>query len=375
MKKILFAIGAVVLLCGQSLWAQNAAGDWQGTLVAPNGNELRIVIRIAQDGDSYKGTLYSIDQGAQPIPINPVAVQAENVKLTIPAIGGGWEGKLNADGNSMEGTFSQGGGNIPLHLSRATPETAWEIPAPPPPPKPMEDPDPEFEVATIKPSVPNRPGKLFTVRGRQVLTINTTLDDLIVFAYGIHNRQIVDKPGWAATDKYDITAQPDADGMPNQAQMRIMMQKLLADRFALKFHNEERNLSVYAIREGDGGNKLTPSQSQGNLPGLLFRGLGNLPAVNATMEDFAGVMQAAVMDRPVVDQTGIEGRYDFTLQWTPDEFQFAALGGVPPGIADRPDAPPDLFTAMREQLGLTLDSTDAPAEVYVIDAVERPSEN
>ncbi len=275
----------------------------------------------------------------------------------------------------MDGQFTQGDRTTPLVLSRATTETAWEIPAPPPPPTPMADPDPEFEVATIKPSDPNRPGKAFTMQGRRFMTINTTLDDLMVFAYGIHNRQIVDAPNWAATDKFDITAQPDAEGAPNQVQIRSMMQKLLAERFGLKFHNEQRELSVYAIREAEGGNKLSPSESQNTLPGLFFRGLGNLPAINATVADLAGLLQGAVMDRPVVDESGIEGRYNFTLQWTPDEFQFAALGGVPPGLADKPDAPPDLFTAMREQLGLTLNSTNAPAEVYVLDAVERPSEN
>jgi uncharacterized protein (TIGR03435 family) len=93
------------------------------------------------------------------------------------------------------------------------------------------------------------------------------------------------------------------------------------------------------------------------------------------MADLAGVMQAAVMDRPVVDRTGLEGRYDFTIQWTPDESQFAGLGvRVPPPSGD-PNAPPGLFTAFQEQLGLKLESTRAPAEVLVIDRVERPSEN
>jgi uncharacterized protein (TIGR03435 family) len=80
------------------------------------------------------------------------------------------------------------------------------------------------------------------------------------------------------------------------------------------------------------------------------------------------------MDRPVVDETGLRGRYDFTLKWTPDQFQFGGSGGQPPPPADDTEAP-DLFTAVQQQLGLKLGSTKAPIEVLVIDHVERPSEN
>jgi uncharacterized protein (TIGR03435 family) len=93
------------------------------------------------------------------------------------------------------------------------------------------------------------------------------------------------------------------------------------------------------------------------------------------MADFASTMQAAVLDRPVVDQTGLPGRYDFTLTWTPDEFQFGGLGVRVPPPADNADAPPNLFTAIQQQLGLRLESTKALAEVFIIDSVEKPSEN
>ena len=91
------------------------------------------------------------------------------------------------------------------------------------------------------------------------------------------------------------------------------------------------------------------------------------------MAQFAMVMQL-VLDKPVVDQTGIDGKWDFLLNWTPDATQFIGLGG---GTAPQPDpdGPPDLFTAIQQQLGLKLDSTKAPAEVFVIDSIEKPSEN
>jgi uncharacterized protein (TIGR03435 family) len=208
-----------------------------------------------------------------------------------------------------------------------------------------------------------------------VITINTTTNDLITFAYGLHARQIVGGASWMESDKYDVTGQPEGDGLPAVSQLREMIQKLLADRFQFAFHREMRELPAYAIVVGSAGPKLTKNENNPNgLPGLFFKGLGAMVNQNATMADFAGVMQGSVLDRPVVDRTGLPGRYDFTLNWTPDESQFAGMGvRVPP---PPPDAQaPSLFTAMQEQLGLRLDSTRAQVEVFVIDRIERPSEN
>jgi len=92
------------------------------------------------------------------------------------------------------------------------------------------------------------------------------------------------------------------------------------------------------------------------------------------MGNFRNFMQGYVMDRPVVDQTGIEGRYDFTLDWTPDEFQFSTQGVKAPPAPD--NAPhPDLYTAIQQQMGLKLEAVKAPADVMVVDRLEKPSEN
>jgi len=353
--------------------AQSLTGNWQGTLQA--GKDLRIVIVISgADAAGLKAVLYSIDQGGQGVPASSVTLQGSALRMAFPGIGVTFDGSMGADGNSVAGTFTQGGKPLPMTLARATPDTAWAIPAPP---KPMAADAPAvFEVATIKPSIPDRPGKLFTVKGRQVITINTTLNDLITFAYGLHARQITGGQPWMETDKYDVTGQPEAQGIPSERQLRAMIQSLLADRFKLAFHRETRELPAYVIVVASGGHKLTKNDSNPNgLPGLFFRGLGVLPVTNATLTDFAGVMQTAVLDRPVVDKTGLQGRYDFTIRWTPDESQFAGLGvRVPPASGD-PDAPPGLFTAFQEQLGLKLESTKAPVEVLVVDRVEKPSEN
>ena len=100
---------------------------------------------------------------------------------------------------------------------------------------------------------------------------------------------------------------------------------------------------------------------------------------NMTVAEFATWMQSAVMDRPVVDQTGLKDKYDFTLKWTPDDSQFAQFRGSnvprPQPAGDNPNAPPSLYTAMQEQLGLKFDATKAPDDVIVIDHVEKPSPN
>jgi uncharacterized protein (TIGR03435 family) len=181
-------------------------------------------------------------------------------------------------------------------------------------------------------------------------------------------------------EKYDVTGKPDTAGMLSIRQLRMMVQKLLAERFALAFHREKKELPVYAITVGKSGVKLTKNDSNPNgLPGFRGGGQRGLNVMNATMDEFASMLQANILERPVVDQSGLgAARYDFTLKWTPDASQ-RPLGGGPEGnappAADNPDAPPDLFGAFEQQLGLSLKSTKAPVDVLVIDHVEKPSAN
>lgn len=376
MKKFILWIAAFAAFSLGSLQAQDLSGTWQGTLSA-GGRDLRIVIKVSQADSGLKAMFYSIDQGAQGAPSGAITVSGSNIKITVPGIGGTYEGKLSSEANTITGTWSQGPGTFPLNLARATPETAWAIPEPPPPPKPMApDANPTFEVATIKLAMPGVPGKGFRVQNRRFTTINTSVSDLVQFAYGIHPRQITNGPDWISVDKFDITAQPDGEGQPNDRQWKLMVQKLLADRFKLSFHHDKKELSVYAITVTKTGPKLTPSTGDPNgLPGLGFGQLGRFQARNANMQDFANTMQSTALDRPVVDHTGLSGRFDFTLTWVPDEFQFPDLKvpGAPtiPSVTDGPD----LFTAFQQQLGLKLDSTKEPVDVIVIDHVEKPSEN
>lgn len=377
MKKRISRTIALAALSAGALLAQDITGTWQGTLMLPK-QELRTVFKISKDGANLKAVMYSIDQTPQGIACE-ITLTGPAVKITIPGIAGIYEGKLDSDAVNLAGAFTQGGGaSIPLNLKHVGPkEPEWSMPEAPARPKAMAaDADPEFDACSIKPSAPGAQGRGLTVRGREIVTINTPVSFLIAFVYGVHARQIVGAPAWTETDTFDLDGKPAQEGMPNQKQIKIMIQKLLADRFQLKFHREKRELSVYAIQVGKNGVKLTQSQADPKgLPGLGFRGLGAMNAFNATMADFASLLQTAVLDRPVVDQSGLDGHYDFALNWTPDETQFAGMGVRVPPPSDKPDAPPELGTAMLDQLGLKLAATKAPVEVIVIDHVEKPSAN
>jgi len=356
--------------------APDIVATWQGTLHA--GQDLRTVLKITKaDGGGYKADFYSIDQVPQPIPVTKITLDGSTLKYTITPFDLKYEGKLSADGKTIEGTSTQGGNALALIFTRATPETEWAIPKPPPPIPPMAaDANPSFEVATIKPTKPDEQRRFLVWRGHQMETANTSLSFLISFAYGIQSKQVIGIPPWAETEKFDITAKPDTDGNPSDKQLKGMVQKLLAERFKLTFHHDTKELSVYILSVTKSGDKLTKSAGDPNgLPGLFFQGLGKLNVRNATMKDFTGLMQNTVLDRPVLDQTGLTGRFDFILNWTPDDSQFGGMGAKMPPPTDSASAPPNLYTAIQEQIGLKLEATKAPAEVTVIDHVEEPSAN
>jgi non-heme chloroperoxidase len=124
MRKKMPWIGALAMLLGTALYAQDISGDWQGTLKA-GAAELRIILNIARDGDGgWKAMLFSIDQGADGMAANSVTLEGANLKVTVEAIRGAYEGKVSADGTSIEGTWTQGK-PLPLEFKRATKETAW----------------------------------------------------------------------------------------------------------------------------------------------------------------------------------------------------------------------------------------------------------
>ncbi len=354
--------------------ARDIAATWQGIL--HSGRDLRFVVNIAKVGDgALRATFYNIDGAPGGIPVIATTLNGSLLKLDLPF--GTYEGTVSADGNSITGTWRQGPNPLPLNFARATRETEWTIPQPPPRMPPMAaDAKPAFEVATIKPSGPEERGPRFEFQRRRFSVIHTSLNDLIRFSYGLQQRQIAGAPDWVNSENYDISAEPDGEGEPSIKQWQSMVKILMADRFQLQLHYEKRELTVYVLTVARTGAKMIRSQSDpGTPPGLGFGPPGNFGATNATMADVAEALGQGALDQPVVDQTGLTGRFDFRLTWTPDEAHFGAVGGSKPSPTESADAPPDLFTAIQEVLGLKLLSTKAPVDVLVIDHAEKPSAN
>jgi uncharacterized protein (TIGR03435 family) len=352
--------------------AREIAGIWQGTL--HTGLDLRGVFQISKaEGGGYNGVFYAIDQSETPFPVKRIALDGADVKISFADMGTVFEGKLSPDGMSISGTLNQLTFSHQLTLNRATPETAWQIPE-----KQQSmaaDLDPSFVTATIKPGKPENPSKGYSLHLGRLAVANYTLSEFISWAYGINSRQMIGAPAWVDTDKFDIAAQYNG-GEPNDSQLRSMVRKLLAERFKLSLHRDKRELLVYALNKAGSAPKLAKSAASLNqLPNLISRDIGKLKVTNGTMQEFANVMQFSILDRPVLDQTGIEGRYDFTLNWTPDDSQYPNLGRKISHPTAGGYAPPPLSAAIQQQIGLRLDLIRAPVEALVIDHVEKPQES
>lgn len=235
------------------------------------------------------------------------------------------------------------------------------------------DADPDWEVATVKASDPtDTRGHDFNIEGRYVALQDMTVRQMLLLGYGVQTSQLAGLPDWAATTRWDVDGLPDVEGRPSLRQLQGMVRKLLAERFGLQLHHEQREMAVFALTaaKGDpnkGDSKMIANTSDPN--GWLQQrtkkdnGRHMEEFRNASMAELAIVLQYYV-DLPVVDQTGLKGRYDFNLQWTVDDAQATA-----------PDAPPGLFTAIRDQIGLKLERVKAPADVLVIDKVAQPGAN
>jgi uncharacterized protein (TIGR03435 family) len=235
-----------------------------------------------------------------------------------------------------------------------------------------------FEVATIKP-VDSGPksGRFITMQGtNRFVEKDYTLKLLIAAAYDLNPRTISGGPAWVESDHYDILAVTPGEVRPNHDEQMSMLRSLLTERFKLTFHREQKVFSIYVLEVGKNGPKLKLSTAGADDPAVVGPGVVYpqrivLPGRNATMGNFVSLLQRAILDRPVVDKTGLTGKYDFDLEWAPDETQFG--GDVPPAGAAATSPP--LFEAVQQELGLKLEATRGPVDALVVDAVERPAAN
>jgi bla regulator protein BlaR1 len=242
-------------------------------------------------------------------------------------------------------------------------------------------PRPSFEVASVKPADTN--DQLFFIGfqpgGR--FTANANLKMVIGAAYDVRNHQISGGPSWIESAKFEIEAKAEngadfAPGPNGAGQERLMLQSLLEERFKLALHRETKEEPVYELTVGKGGPKLKEVADPGKGgPQGMGMGRGKLTGTAAPIAILVNVLSQQ-LGRSVIDKTGLGGRYDFTLTYTPDASQAAAFGPPGPNAPPPPDPNgPSIFTAIQEQLGLRLESAKGPVDVLVIDHAEKPDAN
>ena len=269
---------------------------------------------------------------------------------------------------------------------------------------------PAFEVASIK---RNKSGDGFMGMGMQpggrLTMTNMPVRQLIVRAYGVQPYQVLGGPSWITSDRFDITAKAPGDASPQE--MNAMLETLLADRFKLKVRKETRQSDVYRLVKARADGKLGealkpaavncdmargraggpppgpgagPAAARGPATGGPMMGPcqfliapGRFQVAGQSMAAFANSLGMQV-GRPVLDETGLQGAYDFTLTFMPDAGRGMPAGPPPPGAPELPPIDPNapaLPTALQEQLGLRLESGKGPVEMIVIDSIDQPTED
>ena len=246
---------------------------------------------------------------------------------------------------------------------------------------------PEFAVASIKPSAPDSSLKVDFAPGGKLYITNATLRFLVKIAYDIGDDQLASGPGWIGSKRFDLAATPDkpVGGDPkNMAPgqilafhkpTRLRLQRLLAERFQLELRRESASMPIFALVIAKGGPKnLTPNRTSRNPQVNGKLGSGVLNAVGVDMDTLAHFLSEGQVGRPVVDMTGLTGRFDFHLEWTPDSLN-------PPSADNTANQQPadaggiSIFTAVRRQLGLQLEARKGAADRLVIVRAGLPSAN
>jgi len=221
-----------------------------------------------------------------------------------------------------------------------------------------------FEVASVRPNLTGANGGSLGRSGGRIIFQNVSLKECIAFAYGIapDRDDELSGPDWLGAQKFDITATfpPEA----SRDRVREMLRTLLAERFHLKVHYQNRKLTAYALVLGKRGPRL-PSASTGGEPAFVF-GEDHVTVRATSLSEFADRLSGPVfkLGRPVVDMTGMKGVYDFTLSWTPDGAPSEGRSGA------------SIFTVLEEQLGLKLEARKIVFRILVVDHADKePSGN
>jgi uncharacterized protein (TIGR03435 family) len=288
-----------------------------------------------------------------------------------------WRGSvpLTLIGKVMLALVAAGAITIPLVIGVLRAQT---LPAPP---------EYTYAVVSIHPSKPGQPGsRIGPGPSGGLRTENTTTMLLLTWAYSVRPYQIEGAPSWVNSERFDISLTPDRTeikpekGMPVDDLMAHMkrnqqrMQAVLRDRFGLVLRAETREVPIYALVVAKGGPKMTSSRDP-KLGPSLNAGQTGITAVGVRLEMLASHL-SAVLGRPVKDETGLgDTQYDFKLDFAPDISGPPGPDGAAGAAAAAEDDRPSIFTAVTEQLGLRLEPRRGPAPVYVVEKIEKPSDN
>lgn len=225
---------------------------------------------------------------------------------------------------------------------------------------------------------------------------NYTPQMLILMAFGVQDFQLSGGPSWLNSEKYDIEAKMDSSvadaliklGPQERALARQhMLQALLSDRFGLTVHREIKEIPVFALVIAKNGPKMQEAKPGDTYPngikgpdgrgsaGMMEGGRGKLTGQGLPIKTLVYLLSLQHLGRTIVDKTGLVGNYDFKLQWTPESQSAASAQQGADNTLSPDSSGPSIFTAIQEQLGLKLESQKGPVEIFVIDHVERPSEN
>jgi uncharacterized protein (TIGR03435 family) len=237
---------------------------------------------------------------------------------------------------------------------------------------------PRFDVAVIRPNPGDTTGHSHiwsSASDGNFKAQNVTAMELVRYAFGMPETRITGGPSWMRSAKWDMEAKSDPatdaqlrglDSAPAREQKQHMLQALLTDRFGLRVHQETRELPIYALVVAKGGPRFQPSKINGTTVNN-----GNA-SITVTGTDHTVALLAEQLSRSlgriVVDQTGLDGRFELSLKWTPDD----AAAGSGTALAE---TGPSIFTAIQEQLGLKLESRKGPVPILVIDHIDLPSQN
>ena len=325
-------IAAGLLAFSALLGATDVSGKWSG---------FPIYLTLKQDGNTVTGSAGESEDDQ--IPFQSGSIEDDRLTLKL----GSMEISLVIEGDQMSGEVHQGTQTRRMVFRRMKPRD----PSAPPP---------AFDAASVKRSSP-QPGRgsnMSADPGRLTCR-NVPLKRYVVVAWRLKDYQL-STPDWMNDERYDVTATMPAGTPPRE--VLDMLQALLVDRFKLATHRETKELAIYALVVDKNGLKLKPAE--GFNTSVSSSPTGRSMRANVTMKGFAGLLSGLV-DRPVVDMTGLAGGFNINLDWAPDEMR--ATGDSVPG--------PTIYSALHN-VGLKLESRKAPVEILVVDRAEKvPVEN